>query len=52
MAPEDMSQLGMRDYSNLTIAKRSREKEEKGFVAGVAHAEAVSEAKKRQKESK
>ena len=47
MEQEDLRQLGMREYSDIKIARRSREKEERGFVAGVSRAEAAMETRKK-----
>ena len=46
METEDLSNLGMRDYTGVNIPKIDRSKERNGFVAGVAYAEALSDAKK------
>mmetsp|Transcript_22988 Transcript_22988/g.29350 ORF Transcript_22988/g.29350 Transcript_22988/m.29350 type:complete len:82 (-) Transcript_22988:325-570(-) len=51
MEEEDLSQLGMRDYSGVQIAKRDRKKEEGGFVAGIAYVDALAEAKNKKKNS-
>lgn len=47
MDEEDLSDLGMRDYSGVIINKVDRSKEENGFVAGLAYAEMLSQQKKK-----
>lgn len=49
MDEEDLSNLGMRDYSNVNIQKIDRSKEEQGFVAGIAYAELLAQQKNKNK---
>lgn len=46
MEKEDLRNLGMRDYADIKISKPNRDKEENGFIGGVAYAESLAAAKK------
>ena len=47
MDREDLEKLGVREYENIDFKVNTREKEQKGFVAGVALAEAREGAAKK-----